>query len=171
MISDRHRLRVLAVACGLAALTFVSGACGDDSGDGDGAGSNRSDASGSKASTMDQNLKLAQCLRKHGIDVPDPKPGQDPEMTSIGGNGASPEQIEKAMKSCQDVAGLPEPKPLSPEQQDKMLKFAACMREHGIDMPDPKFDGGPGGGMSDAMPMPTDNDKMDKATKACAKFT
>ena len=32
----------------------------------------------------------------------------------------------------------------TPEQQDAMLAFAKCMREHGVDMPDPDF--GSGGG-------------------------
>jgi hypothetical protein len=40
--------------------------------------------------------------------------------------------------------------PTADEVQDAMLEYAACMREHGIDMPDPEFhddpDGGGGGG-------------------------
>jgi hypothetical protein len=33
-------------------------------------------------------------------------------------------------------------KQLSPEEQDKILAFARCMREHGVDMPDPDFSSG-----------------------------
>ena len=31
------------------------------------------------------------------------------------------------------------PAQMTPEQQDAMLAFAKCMREHGVDMPDPEF--------------------------------
>ena len=76
------------------------------------------------------------------------------------------------MKACQSLvedAGL---KP-TPEELDKQfapaLKFAKCMREHGIDMPDPQRDGdgikmtigGPGSSI--------DPTRMDAAQKACAK--
>ena len=30
--------------------------------------------------------------------------------------------------------------------QAQALAFAQCMRDHGVDMPDPQFGGGPGGG-------------------------
>jgi hypothetical protein len=48
-----------------------------------------------------------------------------------------------------------------------MLDFAACMRDHGVDMPDPKFDGGPtlvqaGKG--------TTPETQRKAEEACAKY-
>ena len=56
--------------------------------------------------------------------------------------------------------------------QDKALKFAACMREHGVQMEDPEVDGeghvsirvgGEGTG-------PIDRDKMDAAQKACEQY-
>jgi hypothetical protein len=56
------------------------------------------------------------------------------------------------------------------DPQQAALDFAKCMREHGIDMPDPQVDeqgrvrvrvGGPGGG---ARPDP---EKLDEAQKAC----
>jgi hypothetical protein len=48
-----------------------------------------------------------------------------------------------------------------------MLDFAACMRDHGVDMPDPKFDGGPSlvRGGRDASP-----ERARKAEEACAKY-
>jgi hypothetical protein len=158
---------VLAAASGLAALAFLSAACGGHSSDkgSKGTGSTGSNTS-ANAPTTDQQLKFAQCMRKNGVNMPDPKPGQNGQSISIGGNGASPEKIEKAGKACRSVAGIPAPTPLSPEQQDKALKFAACMRRHGIDMPDPKFDGSGG-----ARPAPTgDPDKLAKAEEACSKF-
>jgi hypothetical protein len=59
---------------------------------------------------------------------------------------------------------------------DGALKFAKCMRDHGIDMPDPTRDvgggiqqriGGPGGKNSGG---PDDDPRMKVADKACAKY-
>lgn len=54
-------------------------------------------------------------------------------------------------------------------QQEKGLKFAQCMRENGVDMPDPDPDGGPvrvriSGG-------PVDRDKFEKAQQACKQYS
>ncbi|MFI6101755.1 hypothetical protein ACIA8G_39925 [Lentzea sp. NPDC051213] len=46
-----------------------------------------------------------------------------------------------------------------------MVKFAQCMRENGIDMPDPEGDGG--GVRMEAMPADGDTEKMDAAHNAC----
>ena len=64
------------------------------------------------------------------------------------------------------------------DRQDKAfdgaLKFAKCMREHGIDMPDPTRSGG--GGILQKMGGPGKRDggpndpKMKAADKACAKY-
>jgi hypothetical protein len=53
---------------------------------------------------------------------------------------------------------------MSPEQRKQLgVKFAACMREHGIDMPDP----GPGAGPGAANQPP---DKIDAAMQACRQY-
>lgn len=60
--------------------------------------------------------------------------------------------------------------PAADKNKQAMLDFARCMRENGIDMPDPKFDegrvtmrvGGPG--------QKIDRGKMEAAQKACAKY-
>ncbi|GAA2599753.1 hypothetical protein SMC26_19870 [Actinomadura fulvescens] len=180
MITSRHRLRALTAASGLAALAFLGAACGGDSGgDGKAGASGNGSGSGSGAAStgrggsggapsMDQQLKLARCMRGQGVNMPDPKPGQESQALSIDGQGASPQKIEKAMKTCRNVAGIPEPKPISQEEKDKMLKFARCMREHGIDMPDPKF--GSGSASSEAVGIPGGGiakEKFEKANKAC----
>lgn len=65
-----------------------------------------------------------------------------------------------------------------PEQQDEakkdsagdMVKFAKCMRDNGVNMPDPKTDGN-GGVMIEAMPgdeaSAPDEEKMKSAHEAC----
>lgn len=51
---------------------------------------------------------------------------------------------------------------LDPANDDKMREFAKCMREHGIDMPDPDFTGG--GGSAIGL---DDTKKFEEAMKAC----
>ena len=49
------------------------------------------------AEELDRMTKLAQCLRRHGLDVKDPKPGQPFTIKSQKASGA---KTEKAMKTC-----------------------------------------------------------------------
>ena len=91
-------------------------------------------------------LEFAECMRDHGVDMP------DPQFDGDGGGGgmiemtADPddEGFEEAQEACQpileDAMGEIE---LDPEQEaemrEQLLEFAECMRDHGIDMPDPVF--------------------------------
>lgn len=100
-------------------------------------------------------LQFAKCMREHGIDMPDPQvsDGGGVLVAIDGGpgaeNGPDPKELEAANKDCQHflegaATGFDPP---SEEDQKKMqeqaLTFAKCMRDHGVDMPDPQFgDGG-----------------------------
>jgi hypothetical protein len=55
------------------------------------------------------------------------------------------------------------------DPDEAMLAFAKCMREHGIDMPDPETDGN-GRGRVTFNGKPGDETKMDAAQKACQKY-
>ena len=68
-------------------------------------------------------------------------------------------------------------KPSQAEMQDAAFKFAKCMRDHGINMPDPKVSADGGVGIQVEGPMPgsggnaSDQDKkMQAANKACQHF-
>ncbi|MFJ9829204.1 hypothetical protein ACIRSU_33230 [Streptomyces sp. NPDC101160] len=147
-------LALLATACS------GSGPAGKDGGGGSGS------EEGKKA---DQAFEHRKCLREHGLDVPEPKPGEKGVGLTIGGDGVSKEKMEQAFKACQskagDGAGSGFGKGPTQADKDKALAFARCMRENGFNMPDPKFDGG---GMQ-AMPIPqgAEKQKFDKAAKAC----
>jgi hypothetical protein len=118
-------------------------------------------------------LKFAQCMREHGIDMPDPTvSGDGGVMIAVGGptqvdggasvDGPDPEEFEAANKDCQhfmeDAIGQFDPP--SEEDQKKMqeqsLEFAKCMRDHGVDMPDPQFSAD-GGGFSISIGGPADS--------------
>jgi len=108
-------------------------------------------------------LKLAECMRSHGVpDFPDPSSG--------GGGGSSIQQssngstssitvdghqlnvsgpaFQKAMQTCQRLQ--PQGPPISGAKlaqiQKGALKMAECMRTHGVpNFPDPKVSTGPKG--------------------------
>ncbi|WP_181771982.1 hypothetical protein [Amycolatopsis pittospori] len=121
-----------------------------------------------KVSDEDKMRNFAKCMREHGIDMPDPKTdGDDRATISIG--GADGQIDEKKMKAADEACRklLPnggEIKPPSPEDLDKMRKEAKCMRDHGIDMPDPSPDG-KGGAI--ALDAGGDPKKFEEAAKAC----
>ena len=103
----------------------------------------RAEASAAPSASLDPEaaqLAFAQCMRDHGIDMPDPE-------TAPGGgfnqrvevNKDDAEEMQAAQQACDhflDQAGGPRGE-LDPAQLDKLVEFAQCMREHGVDMPDP----------------------------------
>ncbi|MEU6920974.1 MULTISPECIES: hypothetical protein [unclassified Streptomyces] len=162
--TSREQSRGAVAACLVAAAVVLSAtAC---SGDGSGSGSKSGgSASGNKKTEEDQALEHRKCLREQGLDVAEPKPGEDGRGITIGGGGKSKKEMEKAFKACQDKAVGGGPKELTQAEKDKAVAFARCMRKNGFDMPDPKFDGG----AMQAAPMmkPKDMKKFEKANAAC----
>ena len=65
---------------------------------------------------------------------------------TIGGNGVDVEKMQEAMEACKSILGdaFGAPAEIDPEMQDKMLEFAQCMRDNGVDFPDPDVSGGGG---------------------------
>lgn len=160
----RQRRAPIAAASLMAGLAILATACsgGGDTGSGKGGGS---DANG-KGKEADTAYKHRQCLREHGVQVQEPKAGEDPRSMVVGSDSKTdPETMKKAFKACR--ASGPNAGKNGPSQadKDKALKYARCMRENGFNMPDPKFDDG----MQKAMPIPqgAEKKKFDKANKAC----
>jgi outer membrane murein-binding lipoprotein Lpp len=166
----RTRLMVIA-AIGAAVLLAGCGAKPDD-------GSKVASISGPSSSAPaeaadnksddDKMREFAKCMRDHGIDMPDPKPSGDGGGMAItlgGGEGVDRTKIDAAQNACKHL--MPnggEMKPPSPEELDKMRKDAKCMRDHGIDMPDPD----PTGKGATRMGSPgEDPSKFEAAAKAC----
>jgi hypothetical protein len=138
---------------------------------------------------QDALLDFAECMREHGIDMDDPQIGDGGMVIIRGGPGrdggdgppseAEQEEMEAADEACGPIleearGSMPE---IDPEQeaelQEQALEFAECMREHGIDMPDPVFD--EDGGMTQrvgdgegAALDPTDED-FQEAAEECGR--
>jgi hypothetical protein len=123
----RKKDRLAASMLALCAVGLIAcGGGGSDSG------------SGGSASSEEAGLEFAQCMRAHGVEIEDPKPGQ---------NIAIPDDdpsTKKALAACNgklDGAG----QELSAEEDEEFregwLAFSECMREEGIDLADPRFPG------------------------------
>jgi hypothetical protein len=161
----RHPPLPLALAAtGIAALVLGLGACSQDdtsspevaSLEEESSGSTAPDSSDGSAAAdpgdpQEAALDFAKCMREHGIDMP------DPQFDSGGGRGAvtigvagDPDDtdFQAAQEECGGLLGEMAGSftPPDPEEQarfeEAMLDYAACMREHGVDFPDPQMNGG-----------------------------
>jgi hypothetical protein len=172
-------------------LSLGLAACGGDSPtnavatlSGDGATSDgTSGSSSSEPLTEEQRqqamLDFARCMREHGVDMPDPQfEGDGRGSVMIAGkadDGAQPNQdvLDAAQQACEplikDVIADAE-KNMDPEEvqrmQEEALAFAKCMRDHGIDMPDPQFEGG--GRMTQQLHIDPNDPSFQAAQDACA---
>ncbi len=119
-------------------------------------------------------LKHAQCMREEGVDVPDPKPGQKGLILREGpAPGGSPEAQRRAQEACAKyLDDLPPPR-LSEKQQNEMrdgaIKHAKCMREQGVDFPDPTFDAKGGAIVKIGERFDPTDPAVERANKACAE--
>lgn len=133
-----------------------------DGGSGDGSGDGSADEA---VSDEDRMRSFAACMRENGVDMPDPEPGGG---VRIGAPGMEPEVMERAMAACREL--MPnggEPPQLSPEDLEKARAMAACLREHGVDVPDPDPSGGGGVRVHLGEGGEPDREKLDAAMAAC----
>ncbi len=128
-------------------------------------------SSSSNASNADrdaQRIRLQQCLRKEGVDVPEPGSGGGGRGGLRGLTGSARDELQKALEGpCKSLAtnafgNLSEAD--RQEFQDRFQKFRQCMKDNGVDLPDRQAGGGPpaGGARIDR-----DDPDFQKAAKAC----
>ncbi len=140
-------------------------------------GSGASGTAGASGSTIGMGgatLQFSACMRSHGFPkFPDPN-GQG--QISVSGINPSSSAFQNAQKACGKYITGPSGKPPSSAQQAKMLanalKFATCMRSHGItEYPDPTAT--PGGGIKQSIRsragsnLNPNNPLFQQAQKAC----
>ena len=131
-------------------------------------------SSSAPSSPEDQLRAFARCMREHGVNMPDPK------VATGGGSGGAQRgrvtigvprgsrtdrRFAEAERACKKY--LPTGKDLSPNDPqalDRELALARCLRQHGLDVPDPRPDE-PGVKISVEG---RDDAKVRKAMQACA---
>ena len=129
-----RELRPLAA---LVTVALIGAGCGSSASSGSGTSST---AAGSRAdkglSAQEKAVKFAECLRANGVPhFPDPDAKGDTNF----GVDVSRDVWLKAVDACK---ALKPPGALSskrtPKQQSATLRFAQCVRDHGVkDFPDP----------------------------------
>ena len=132
----RHPLP-LAAAAALATLVFAAAGCGGGSPD-DAAAPADADA---------KALRWAECMRKNGADVADPKVDENGRLTIEGDeNQQQSPGYAKAMAACRELfeqVRPPSAAEMSAAERERFLaaalRYARCMRDQGIAMPDPSL--------------------------------
>ena len=179
----------LAPFLGALALMLAVAGCGDGGNDPNGvaslSGANKSTTttSAGPASKRDAEkaaLEFARCMRQHGIDMPDPNISGN-RITqrfkaSPGSKGPDDPAFRAAQQACNKY--LPnggQPPKLNPQQRQQLVAFARCMREHGIDVPDPGPNSGGivvkrSGANGRNAPEPEDDPKFKAAQQACQQY-
>jgi hypothetical protein len=124
--------------------------------------------SAAPSESIDPELAIADfeaCMKEHGVDVQiaiagngtaggGPTSGEfrAPAKAGEAQPGGNPEDrpdekaLEEADQACRHLlpsgmTGDPNAT-MDPEMADQLLDFSKCMRDHGIDFPDPQFQGG-----------------------------
>jgi hypothetical protein len=143
-------MKPLAMMMVLALAALALAACGSSGNDNSGKPSNDDKA-------FDNAVRLAGCMRQHGIQMSDPQrtSGGGIMMKSGGGPGsktkagaADPDspKFRAAERACAKYAVDPDsshqPSPQEQaERNDALIGYAQCMRRHGLDYPDPRIEG------------------------------
>jgi hypothetical protein len=130
--------RFLSLSAVLAA-TVALAACGGSSG----SSTTTSTSGGSSASSGTSNaqdaarVKLVQCVREQGVDLPDIT---DDSNALAQLTPAERERAEAALQGpCKKYASkaFGDTDPQSPEFLDALTKYTVCLRKNGVDVPDP----------------------------------
>jgi hypothetical protein len=166
----------LAALVAVLALALAVTACGGgDKRDGvaslgDGKATSTTSPGGGKDSKQ-QMLAYARCMRQQGMNVPDPKfdAAGRAAMQMPSGVGPDDPKLKAAEQACkQYLPGGGEPEKPDPQTQQQMLAYARCMRQHGIDIPDPKP--GEGIGVDGSKGVNPDDPKFKAADQACQQY-
>jgi hypothetical protein len=161
-------------------LALALAGCGGAAADGDGVAT-ASGASAVPAATgspgaadPDQARKYAECMRENGVpNFPDPGPDGRFDLKDFNAGNLDREKIRQAREACRDLAPNGGERPeLNPAQQEQLRQWAQCMRDNGVDVPDPDPNGGAFLGLGGAGALDPDDPAFQKAMEACQdKFT
>jgi len=170
----RHRIRAALAGPALALAVAVLAACGGGDSDANDVAS-VSDAgatptaSSSAATDPEQSRKFAACMRDNGVpDFPDPGPDGQFDLDQFRDTDLDQQKAQVAMDACRDLApNGGQPLQLDAAQQEQLRQFAQCMRDNGIDMPDPDPNTGGLGLGTGGQSFDRNDPAFQKAMQAC----
>jgi hypothetical protein len=194
-----RRRCVLAAAGLALVLAGSLAACGADTGGNDVASLATGDQAGGTSTTVatpltEEEIAEAQqafqaCMEEHGVDIQvapveaDGSGGGGMVLRTEGGGPAdegsadmpSKDEMDAANEACQPlmdkvIQNAPKPDPEEMAQmKEQALQFAQCMRDNGVDMPDPQFE--ENGGMTQSLGEEQGKDPdMESATETCKEY-
>jgi hypothetical protein len=148
------------------------------------ASASSTNATGPSGATGASRFKaLRECLQKNGVTLPSrPQGGSGTRPPGAGGifgggaqgtpNGVNREKLQEALKKCgggfgpgRGRFGAGGARLKSPAFQKSLTSFAACMREHGVNLPAPNTSGK--GPIFDTKGLNTQSAAFKKADEAC----
>jgi hypothetical protein len=129
-----------------------------------------SNAGGEAGYDLRQALVFTRCMRQHGYDMPDPQmEGNNVGLQLPNYQGQRAPKFQAAWQACRRYApNGGQPQPPSAQDRQQAVAFARCMRQHGIDMPDPQITAD---GIDQQSPpgMRRDDPRLTAAEQACAQ--
>jgi hypothetical protein len=136
----RLRTRGALAAFPLVMALALTGCGGEDKGKGVASAGGKQTGGAKAAASLspdEMGVKFAACMRKNGIQMEDPKPGQGVQFKVDKANG---DKMKKAQEACREFSPMQNRSPEQDAQaEERGRKFAACMRENGVEkFPDPK---------------------------------
>jgi hypothetical protein len=154
---DSNRLRLAAVSAVLVLLAgLLLAACGGSSPNSSSSKNAAKAASGAGSRFGARGAALRRCLQKNGITLPERKGSQrgvpgagGPLGTGGAGASAAPKlptgvtraQMQAALKECGGGQFPKGGKAVAARGAQRFAKFAACMRKHGVTLPQPNTTG------------------------------
>jgi hypothetical protein len=166
---------LLALALAVAACGGGGGGKGDGVASLGGAGSATSTTAAGGGDDRQKALNWARCMRQHGIDLPDPRFDAQgnmipPEPPAVA-NAQAKRKFIAAEQACRQyvISGGPPPRPPSAQERQRALASARCLRQHGLNVPDPLIDAT---GIHQPLPegMDRDDPRLRAPRQACRQY-
>lgn len=126
--------RITMVAAATLLLAAATACSSDDSEGVPSAGGEGAPGADEAQNSAEQLVAYDECMREHGVDMPEDGSG-DTEDLDVDG-----ETLITAMEACEDLMPTGELE-LDEETVEELRVWAECMRDEGVDVPDPGPDG------------------------------
>jgi hypothetical protein len=172
------RPRLAGLVGAVVALALAVAACGGGGGKGSGVASlggadqatSTTNASGSDGYDLRQALVFTRCMRQHGYNMPDPQlEGNNVGLQLPNYQGQRAPKFQAAWQACRRYApNGGQPQRPSAQERQQALAFARCVRQHGINLPDPQITADD---IDQQLPpgMRRDDPRLTAAEQACAQ--